>query len=76
MVSEIKERLKTAVLDKALEKLVSRKLLVWVFATCGVPLHFIDGEQWMQISVVYIGSQAASDFILQYTKAKTKQSQE
>lgn len=66
----IMARLKKELLDKGISKLVSRKLLVWLVATAGVPLHLIDGEQWLQISMVYIGSQAAKDFILEYVKAK------
>jgi hypothetical protein len=66
----IMARLKKELLDKGISKLVSRKLLVWIVATVGVPLHLIDGEQWLQISMVYIGSQAAKDFIVEYVKAK------
>lgn len=66
----IMARLKKELLDKGISKLVSRKLLVWLVATAGVPLHLIDGEQWLQISMVYIGSQAAKDFIIEYVKAK------
>lgn len=72
-MSEIRNRLKAGIIDKGLEKLVSRKLLVWVFATCGVPLHFITGQEWMQISIVYIGTQAAMDFAVEYVKAKSSQ---
>lgn len=61
---------KQQVLDKLVGKIISRKLLVWLVATAGVPLHLITGEAWVQISMVYIGSQAAMDFVLQYTKAK------
>jgi len=64
-------RLKKEMLDKGIGKLVSRKLLVWLVATIGVPLHLIDGEQWLQISMVYIGTQAAKDFIVEYVKAKS-----
>jgi hypothetical protein len=64
-------RLKKEMLDKGIGKLVSRKLLVWLVATAGVPLHLIDGEQWLQISMVYIGTQAAKDFIIEYVKAKS-----
>lgn len=63
-------RAKQEALDKLIRKAVSRKLLVWIVATAGVPLGFIDGEQWIQISMVYIGSQAASDFIISYVRAK------
>ena len=61
---------KQEILDKLVGKAVSRKLLVWLVATAGVPLHFITGEQWIQISMIYIGSQAAMDFVLQYAKVK------
>lgn len=67
------KKLKDALLDKGMEKIMSRKLLVWVIATIGVPMAFINGEQWMQISMVYIGSQAAKDFIIDYVKAKQSQ---
>ena len=66
----IMARLKKEILDRGISKLVSRKLLVWIVATVGVPLQLIDGEQWLQISMVYIGSQAAKDFIIEYVKAK------
>ena len=65
------KKLKDALLDKGMEKIMSRKLLVWVIATIGVPMAFINGEQWMQISMVYIGSQAAKDFIIDYVKTNT-----
>lgn len=70
MSSETRQRIKSAFLDRGLDKIISRKLLVWAFATVGVPFGFIDGEQWVQISMVYIGSQAAMDFILNYAKIK------
>lgn len=64
------KRYKQQVLDKFVSKAVSRKLLVWLVATVGVPLHLISGEDWVKISMIYIGSQAAMDFVLQYAKAK------
>jgi len=73
MVSELRSKLKAGLLDKGLEKIISRKLLVWVFATCGVPLNFITGQEWVQLSMVYIGTQAAMDFAIQYVKAKSGQ---
>lgn len=61
---------KQELIDRSLNKIVSRKLLVWAVATLGVPFGFLDGEQWVQVSMVYIGSQAAKDFIVDYIKAK------
>lgn len=73
MTEETKQKLRASVIDKGLEKMVSRKLLVWVIATAGVPLGFLDGQQWVQLSMIYIGSQAAMDFALQYTRARDGQ---
>lgn len=63
-------KVKRELIDKGISKIVSRKLLVWAIATLGVPLGFLDGEQWIQVSMVYIGSQAAKDFIIEYVKAR------
>jgi len=63
-------RYKQEILDKLVGKMVSRKLLVWLVATIGVPLHLLTGEEWMQISMIYIGSQAATSFMLEYAKIK------
>jgi hypothetical protein len=71
MVSEeTKKKITTALIDRGLHKLISRKLLVWSFGTIGVPFGFITGEQWVQLSMVYIGTQAVMDFFVNYTKAK------
>jgi hypothetical protein len=70
MTHETKQKIKNAFLDRGLNKLISRKLLVWLVATAGVPMDYITGEEWIQISMVYIGSQAAMDFILNYVRAK------
>ena len=71
MSEETKGKLRSAILDRGLNKMVSRKLLVWGFATAGVPLGYITGDQWVQLSMIYIGSQAAMDFILNYAKVKS-----
>jgi hypothetical protein len=57
-------RTKGAVLDKFLQKLISRKLLVWIVSSIAVLLGAIDGDQWVEISMVYIGSEAAIDSII------------
>jgi hypothetical protein len=71
MTKQRRQELKNTLIDRGLNKMISRKLLVWGFATAGVPLGFITGEQWVQMSMVYLGSQAAMDFILQYTRVKS-----
>lgn len=71
MVSEeTKNKITTALVDRGLHKLISRKLLVWSFGTVGVPLGFITGDQWVQLSMVYIGTQAVMDFFINYVRAK------
>lgn len=70
MVAKYKQQ----VLDKLVGKMVSRKLLVWIVATAGVPFGFITGEDWVQISMIYIGTQAVANFALEYARAKSGQS--
>jgi len=67
MVAKYKQQ----VLDKLVGKMVSRKLLVWLVATAGVPFGFITGEDWVQISMVYIGTQAVANFAIDYARAKS-----
>lgn len=70
MSDETKIMIKNAVVDRGLQKIISRKLLVWFIGTIGVPLGYVTGDQWIQLSMVYIGSQAASNFLLSYLSAK------
>ena len=43
------------ILDKGLSKLMSRKLMVWLTATALTFTGKIDGENFVAISLVYIG---------------------
>lgn len=70
MSEETKMMIRNAFVDRGLQKVISRKLLVWFIGTLGVPLGYISGDQWVQLSMVYIGSQAASNFIISYLNAK------
>ena len=47
--------------DKHLERFLSRKLLVWITTTSLLTFDKIDGEQWVAISLAYIGSQGIAD---------------
>ena len=56
-------RAKNQVLDRILNKLVSRKLMVWLTATA---LMFtettpLQSEDWVAISLAYIGIQGLAD---------------
>jgi len=50
-----------AVIDKVLDKIASRKLIAWGTATA-LALHgVVTSEDWVAVTVIYIGSQAAVD---------------
>ena len=73
---EIKERVEKVDLQKALhldnpkkgmldalqEKMISRKLLVFVCATALLASAQLDPETWGMIAMMYIGGQTAVDF--------------
>ena len=50
-----------AFLDKTLSKLTIRKLLVWLTATGLALASSVTSEDWVAVSLVYIGSEAAVD---------------
>ena len=52
-----------AVIDKSLHKVVSRKLLVWGTATGAMFIGMVDATNWVDICMVYIGSEAASNMV-------------
>jgi hypothetical protein len=55
--------------DKGLSKLISRKLMVWATATVALFTGAVPAEQWLQVCLLYIGSQAAVDMIVSYKNA-------
>ncbi len=48
-------------IDGLVEKLVSRKLLAWGTATFLALQGALHSEDWVAVTVIYIGSQAAVD---------------
>ena len=71
MEQEQKEKLKKelyldnkqkGVLDAVQEKMVSRKLLVFICATALLWNTQLDPETWGMIAMMYIGGQTAVDF--------------
>tara|TARA_R100000458_G_C8130262_1_gene145593 strand:- start:207 stop:413 length:207 start_codon:yes stop_codon:yes gene_type:complete len=59
-------------LDKALNKLVSRKLMVWLTAT-GLMLTEtlpLQSGDWVAISLAYIGIQGLADIATQWKHGK------
>ena len=53
-----------AKLDKILNSFISKKLTVFLIACIFLALEKIEGIQWVNIAMVYIGSQAAVDIIM------------
>jgi len=56
------------VVDIGLAKVVSRKLLVWGTATAALFLGVVPANEWLQVCLLYIGSQAAVDIVTAYKR--------
>ncbi len=54
---------KLGILDSIQEKLISRKLLVFLTATGLLASAGLDSDTWGMIAVVYVGGQAAIDAV-------------
>ena len=55
-------------IDKLLGIVISKKLTVFFIATIFIILGKLDSEQWVNVAMVYIGSQAAVDLMMQLRK--------
>jgi hypothetical protein len=55
-------------LDKAVSKITSRKLLVWLTGSALLLTGGLASGDWVAISLVYIGSQAAVDLAVAWKK--------
>ncbi len=56
----------SGLLDRVLEKAISRKLLVFLTATGLMACSTLDSETWGLIAVVYIGGQSVVDMMKAY----------
>ena len=56
-------------LDNLLEKIVSRKLLVWGTATALLFTSNLESEHWLYLSALYIGGQSVIDAIVKFKSA-------
>ena len=59
------EKIKAA-LDKAVEKVISRKFLAWLTATGLAGYGLLESSDWVAVTVMYIGSQALVDLAAQW----------
>lgn len=50
-------------LDRFLEKVISRKLLVWLTATALLAFSDLTSSDWVLISAIYIGGQSVVDIV-------------
>ena len=60
-------------LDVYLEKIVSRKLLVWLTSTGFLVGGLITNEQWVAIALGYVGIQGFADLATKWKSAGNKQ---
>ena len=57
------ERDSKGLLDRALNKLVSRKLTVWTTFLVLLTLGMVDATSFLYVSLVYISSEAAANIV-------------
>ena len=56
-------------LDRNLDKFVSRKLLVWLTATGLLCTGNITNEQWVALALAYVGVQGFADIAVKWKAA-------
>ncbi|MDC1160170.1 hypothetical protein OAT10_00300 [Luminiphilus sp.] len=56
-------------LDTFLEKVISRKLLVWIFSTIFLVTGLITADQWVAIALGYVGVQGFTDLAVSWKAA-------
>ena len=54
------------IIDKILQKLISRKLLVFLTSTALLAFYGLESETWGMIAITYIGAQGAVDAMKVY----------
>lgn len=54
-----------AFIDKWVEKLASRKLVVFIVGTTFLALGKVEADLWTNLAMVYIGTQGANDIVKQ-----------
>jgi len=48
-------------LDRLVEKMISRKFLVWLTATGLMAFYGLESGDWVMLSAIYIGTQGVID---------------
>ena len=57
-----------AFIDLILSKFISRKLLVFLIVTVALFYDKVNGKEWVNVAMVYIGTQAVIDSIIKLRK--------
>ena len=65
-----------AFLDKHLERWMSRKLLVWSTATTFLAFEKLSSDEWVAVSLTYIGIQGLADIATRWKHGEGKQNNE
>lgn len=55
-------------LDNVVEKAISRKFLAWITATGLLAFSALTSSDWVTITTIFIGSQAAVDAVARLRK--------
>lgn len=61
------------IMDKYVNKFVSRKLLVFIIATIALFIGNLISGDWVIIATVYIGAQAATDIVKDIYKSRNNE---
>ena len=59
-----------AIVDKRLEKYMSRKLLVWLTTPGLLLADKVTNEQWVAIALAYVGIQGFADIAVRWKSGK------
>lgn len=57
--------------DQALEKVISKKLLVWVLSTIMLFMSIINNDQWFMITMLWLGGVSIIDITTKFMEAKS-----
>lgn len=64
-----KDGSRAGLVDLVVEKVASKKLIVWGFATGFLITGLITAEEWTSISLGYVGIQGFADMVVAYKSA-------
>lgn len=65
-----KDGSRLGVVDLITEKVLSRKLLVWIVSTVLLAKGMITPDEWSGITLGYIGLEGVADIVTKYKAAK------